>query len=193
MVKSRTVILIAASACMLAGCHTDMWLMPRARIQGESDFFPDQMDSRGKVPGTVAQGKNLVDEDYQLGRKGRVLTAKVPASQAEKALGLENYKELLALGKDRFTAFCSPCHGQLGNGEGMIAHRGFKVARPVASYHTDRLRKLPDGHIFDVMTNGYGAMFAMGVKIPVAERWAIVAYVRALQRSQAPEAFGGSQ
>jgi mono/diheme cytochrome c family protein len=92
--------------------------------------------------------------------------------------------ELIERGQERFNVFCRHCHGAIGDGEGMIAKRGFKVERPVASYHTDRLRQMPVGHFFDVITNGYGAMFPFSDRIPVEDRWAIVSYIRVLQRSQ---------
>ncbi|MFN7577784.1 MAG: c-type cytochrome, partial [Armatimonadota bacterium] len=94
-------------------------------------------------------------------------------------------KALIARGKARYQIFCTHCHGAVGDGEGMIAQRGLTLARPVASYHTDRLRELPDGHIFDVITNGFGTMYPFSDRIPDPnDRWAIVAYIRTLQYSQ---------
>jgi mono/diheme cytochrome c family protein len=103
-------------------------------------------------------------------------------------LKLKTYKEFLLHGKERFTVFCSPCHSQLGNGEGMIAQRGLKLRRPPGNYHTDRLRKMPVGHFYDVMTNGYGVMFPFASRIAPEDRWAIAAYVRVLQRANDPNA-----
>lgn len=90
-------------------------------------------------------------------------------------------RALLEHGRERFDVFCSPCHGYSGYGDGMIVQRGFP--RP-PSYHTDRLREAPDSHFYDVITNGYGVMFAYDSRVPPADRWAIVAYIRALQLSQ---------
>ena len=87
-------------------------------------------------------------------------------------------------GQERFEAFCKHCHGMQGDGQGMIAQRGYNVERTVATYHTDRLREMPVGHFFDVITNGYGAMFPFSDRIPVEDRWAIVAYIRVLQRAE---------
>jgi mono/diheme cytochrome c family protein len=90
----------------------------------------------------------------------------------------------LKRGQERFDIFCSVCHGAAGYGDGMIARRGFNKPSP-ASYHQDRLRQAPVGHFFDVITNGWGAMPAYAAQIPVEDRWRIIAYVRALQLSQA--------
>jgi mono/diheme cytochrome c family protein len=92
--------------------------------------------------------------------------------------------ELLKRGQEKFDIFCTPCHGRTGDGEGMIAKRGFKLRRPVGNIHTDRLRKMPVGHFYDVITNGYGAMYSYASRIEPKDRWAVVAYIRALQLSQ---------
>jgi mono/diheme cytochrome c family protein len=89
--------------------------------------------------------------------------------------------EVMARGHERFDIFCSPCHGRLGNGDGMIVRRGFR--RP-PTFHQDRLRQVPPGYVFDVITNGFGAMPDYASQIPAGDRWAIVAYLKALQRSQ---------
>ena len=87
----------------------------------------------------------------------------------------------LARGQERFGIFCAPCHGPLGDGDGLVARRGFPNP---PSYHSDRLRNAPDSHLFAVITHGYGAMYPYANRVPPADRWAIVAYIRALQRSQ---------
>jgi len=84
-------------------------------------------------------------------------------------------------GQERFNVFCSPCHGRTGSGNGMVVQRGFRAP---PSYHEDRLRNAPVGYFFDVMTNGFGAMQDYASQVPVADRWAIAAYIRALQLSQ---------
>jgi hypothetical protein len=90
-------------------------------------------------------------------------------------------REVVVRGRERFNIFCSPCHDYAGTGNGMIVQRGLKAP---PSFHADRLRGAPVGHFFDVITNGYGAMFSYGSRIPVSDRWAIIAYIRALQLSQ---------
>ena len=92
--------------------------------------------------------------------------------------------DLIKRGKERFEIFCLNCHGAVGDGQGMIAKRGFTVATPIASYHTDRLRKMPVGHFYDVVTNGFGTMYPLKARIKPLDRWAVAAYVRVLQRSQ---------
>jgi mono/diheme cytochrome c family protein len=89
--------------------------------------------------------------------------------------------EVMARGQERFNVFCSPCHGRTGSGNGMVVQRGFRAP---PSYHEDRLRNAPVGYFFDVMTNGFGAMQDYSAQVPVADRWAIAAYIRALQLSQ---------
>jgi len=93
-------------------------------------------------------------------------------------------KAFIKRGQDRFNIYCTPCHGRVGDGNGMIAQRGFNLRRPVASYHTDRLRGMPVGYFYDVITNGYGAMYSYASRIEPEDRWAVVAYIRALQLSQ---------
>ena len=88
---------------------------------------------------------------------------------------------LLERGQQRFRIYCTPCHSELGDGHGMIVQRGFP---PPPSYHSDRLRRVPVAHIYDVITNGYGAMYSFAYRVQPADRWAIAAYIRALQRSQ---------
>lgn len=172
-----------------AGCHTDMWVQPKVKAQHDSDVFADGMGSRPKVEGTVARGQNVDDPAYATGfdPATKKLVTRIPWERAAKELKLSSYKELLMRGKERFGIFCTPCHGQLGNGQGMIAKRGLKIRRQPGNYHTPRLQKMPDGHFFDVMTNGFGVMYSFASRIPVEDRWAIVGYIRALQRSQNPE------
>jgi mono/diheme cytochrome c family protein len=94
-------------------------------------------------------------------------------------------KDDLQRGQERFNIFCSACHGKTGNGDGMVARRGFNKPAP-ANYHQDRLRQAPVGHFFDVITNGWGAMPSYASQVPVEDRWRIIAYLRALQLSQMP-------
>jgi len=174
-VNYRLILGGLAASLMLAGCHTDMWRQPVHEPLGESDFFADGMASRPLVPGTIPRGYERKDDLFFTGVENGHWTDRLPVPLT---------KKLLARGQERFNIYCSPCHGRLGDGNGMIAHRGFTLRRPVGNYHTDRLRKMPLGHFYDVITNGYGAMYSYSSRVEPQDRWAIVAYIRALQLSQ---------
>lgn len=165
----------ALLALAVVGCHPDMWIQPKHKAQDQSDFFADGATSRLPVKGTVAFGDVKDNDAFYRGYVDGKLVDQMPVPVTA---------ELIARGEERFNVFCRHCHGAVGDGEGMISQRGFKVERPVASYQTDRLREMPVGHFFDVITNGYGAMFPFSDRIPAEDRWAIVAYIRVLQRSQ---------
>lgn len=137
-----------------------------------SNFFDDGLASRPLVPGTVARGHLQINDALYTGRVNGRLVEEIP---------LEVNEALLERGQNRFNIYCSVCHGQVGNGAGMIPQRGFR--RP-PSYHTPQLRGAPAGHFFQVITKGHGAMPSLAHQIPPNDRWAIVAYVRALQLSQ---------
>jgi cytochrome c len=158
----------------VVGCHWDMWTQPKFKPQDKSEFFRDGSASRLPVKGTVAFGAEIGDPAYTRGYVDGRLVEQMPVPLTA---------ELLERGQERFSVFCRHCHGATGDGQGMIAQRGYNVERPVASYHTQRLREMPIGHFFDVITNGYGAMFPYSDRIPVEDRWAIAAYVRVLQRA----------
>lgn len=185
----KKILLLLGCLVFVSGCHTDMWVQPKATVQGESTFFADKMDSRPKIGGTVARGQVKDDPAYFDGRQNGKLVTEIPSKRAMSKLKIENYKEFLLRGQERFKVFCSHCHGQLGDGQGMIAKRGLNLKRPVGNYHTDRLRQMAVGHFFEVMTHGQGVMYSMATKIDVEDRWAIAAYIRALQRSQDPAAM----
>jgi mono/diheme cytochrome c family protein len=140
----------------------------------KSDFFDDGRASRPVVAGTVARGDLREDQAFYAGKQNGQLVEDFPES-------LEVNLALLRRGQERFNIFCTPCHGMRGEGDGMIVRRGFR--RP-PTYHSDRLRGVPIGHFFDVMTNGFATMPDYAEQIPVRDRWAIAAYVRALQWSQ---------
>lgn len=180
--------LVALGGVFLGGCHTDMWVQPKIKAQHGSEMFADGMGSRPKVPGTIARGENSVDPAYETGfdPATKKLVTEIPSDRAMAALKLASYKDLLLRGKDRFQVYCTPCHGQLGDGKGMIATRGLKLRRPPGNYHTPRLREMPVGHFFDVMTNGFGVMYPFASRIPVEDRWAIAAYIRVLQEAYTP-------
>jgi len=157
-----------------------MWRQPKTEPLGMSQgLFTDGASSRPLIPGTIARDHLREDSAFYTGiENGKwVSTIPLPMDQASLA-------KIIARGQDRFKAYCTPCHGQLGDGEGMIARRGFELKRPVGNYHTDRLRKMPVGHFYDVITNGYGAMYSYASRIEPQDRWAIVAYIRVLQLSQ---------
>jgi hypothetical protein len=138
-----------------------------------SDFFGDGRSARPLIEGTVARGH--LDADAVL------YTGKGPDGKFVDTFPFPVTKEVIERGQQRFNVYCSPCHDRLGNGDGMIVRRGY---RKPPSYHIDRLRQAANGYIFDVITNGFGAMPDYSTQIQVRDRWAVVAYVRALQLSQ---------
>jgi mono/diheme cytochrome c family protein len=156
----------------VAACRQDMQDQPKYLPLQPSKFFADGRSSRPLVPGTVARGHLNDDAAYYTGKQ---------ANEPVAALPVPVTAELLQRGRERYNIYCSPCHDRVGNGEGMIVQRGYR--RP-PSLHIDRLRAAPVGYFFDVITNGFGVMPRYRVQIPPADRWAIVAYVRALQLSQ---------
>jgi len=155
-----------------AGCRIDMHVQPYYRPLTKSDFFADGRSSRLPVDGTVARG-DLRDDTY-------FYTGKVNGNLGD-TMPYPLTKEVLDRGRDRFNVYCTPCHGRVGDGNGFIPSRGL---RHPPSYHSDRLRKVPLAYFFDVMTNGFGVMQDYSAQIPPRDRWAIAAYVRALQLSQ---------
>jgi mono/diheme cytochrome c family protein len=137
-----------------------------------SKFFANGMASRWPVAGTVARGHLKTDLHLHQGRvKGELA----------KTMPFELTTEVIGRGRERYDIFCSPCHGGLGAGDGMVVRRGMKAP---PSFHVDRLREAPIGHTFDVITNGFGAMYNYASRVPAHDRWAIAAYVQALQLSQ---------
>jgi len=159
-------------AFFIQACRQDMHDQPKYQPLEASDFFADGRASRPLPPGTIARGQLNDDTHLYSGKVGNKFadTLPFPISAA-----------VLEHGQERFNIFCSPCHGRLGNGEGMVVRRGF---RHPPSFHIDRLRQAPVGYYFDVVTNGFGSMQDYSAQIPVRDRWAIVAYIRALQLSQ---------
>jgi mono/diheme cytochrome c family protein len=164
--------LVLLLLCVTAGCRQDMHDQPKYESLEASTFFPDGRASRPLVPGTVARGQ--LREDTHL-YDGKV--AGKPADTFPYPIDLKT----LERGQQRYNIYCSPCHDAIGNGDGMVVRRGFR--RP-PSYHIERLRLAPPGYFYDVITNGFGAMQDYAAQIPVRDRWAIAAYVRALQLSQ---------
>jgi mono/diheme cytochrome c family protein len=145
---------------------------PRFKPYAKSDFFADKRSARPALEGTIARGHLRGDTVLYTGKAdGKPVDAFPFAVTAE----------VMARGRERFDIFCSPCHGRTGAGEGMIARRGY---RKPPTFHQDRLRQAAPGYTFDVITSGFGAMPDYAQQIPVRDRWAIVAYIKALQRSQ---------
>jgi mono/diheme cytochrome c family protein len=171
---TRTVALslLGVTGLFLAGCRQDMHDQPKFLPLRMSDFYSDKRSARPIIEGTVARGQLKEDTYFYTGKIG---------TQEGDVMPFPVTADVLARGQQRYNIYCSPCHSELGDGRGMIVQRGY---RPPPSYHTDRLRKAPIGHFFDVITNGFGAMPDYATQIPVADRWAIAAYIRALQLSQ---------
>jgi mono/diheme cytochrome c family protein len=156
----------------LAACRQDMHDQPRFKPLARSDFYSDLRSARPPVEGTVARGQLHEDSYFYTGKMGNAPGDYMPFAVNEK---------VLARGQERFNIYCSPCHSELGDGNGVIVQRGYRAP---PSYHTERLRKAPLGYFFDVMTNGFGAMPDYASQISAQDRWNIVAYIRALQLSQ---------
>src|SRR5579859_3015286 len=165
-------LLLVACGLFFAGCNEellrqDMANQPKNKPLSETDFFPDGRSERPLIENTVARGAIANDELV------------VPKDSNAFPLPLD--AALLERGEARYKIYCTPCHGLQGDGNGMIVMRGMK--RP-PSYHIDRLRQAPNGYFFDVVSNGFGSMYSYSAQIPPRDRWAIIAYVRALQLSR---------
>jgi mono/diheme cytochrome c family protein len=155
----------------VAGCRRDMHDQPKYIPLRESAFFSDDRSARPMVAGTVARG--LLHDDPLL------YTGKVDGADAT-VFPFHVDEKAMTRGRERYDIYCSPCHGRTGAGEGMIVQRGYR--RP-PSLHQDRLREAPVGHFFDVISNGFGAMPDYAAQVRAEDRWAIIAYIRALQLS----------
>ncbi len=179
-------------------CRYDMQDQPRYKAYKKSDFFADGRASRDLPNGSVPRGQLRSDKALYTGKKDNA-DPNAPVQSTTDASGntvittfpnaIEEFpvpvtKELIDRGEQRYKVFCIVCHGPTGNGDGMIVRRGF--TKP-PTYNDDRLRNAPVGHFYDVITNGQGRMNGYASQIPVADRWAIVAYIRALQISQNPD------
>src|SRR5258706_11713194 len=165
-------LVLLALIFVTAGCRIDMHMQPYYRPLAKTDFFADGRSARNPVDGTVARG-DLREDSY-------LYTGKIGGNPGE-YMPFPVTADVLARGHERFNVYCTPCHGRVGDGDGFIPSRGLK--RP-PSYHIERLRKAPVGYFFDVMTNGFGVMPDYSAQIAPRDRWAVVAYIRALQLSQ---------
>lgn len=165
-----------ALAVVLAGCRQDMHDQPRFKSLAKSDFYADQRSARNPVDGTVARGQLHEDVYFYTGKVGANPGNYLPFAATA---------DLVQRGRERYNIYCAPCHSQVGDGQGMIVKRGFQAP---PTLHQTRLRNAPLGYLFDVITNGFGAMPDYASQIPPRDRWAIVAYIKALQLSQAAAA-----
>ena len=208
-------ILLFAVCCLLftSACRRDMQDQPKMKPFRSSTFFRDGLSTRQPIEGTVARGFLKEDTEFFTGKKAGKVSNNPPAVPSQAPAGpqpsgtnaapalqgpaaypddvevfpIAVTKEVVTRGKERYEIFCSACHGLTGNGDGMIVRRGFRRA---ASFNDDRLRQAPVGHFFDAITNGWGAMPSYAPQIPTEDRWAITAYIRALQLSQQTEQKG---
>jgi mono/diheme cytochrome c family protein len=166
-------VVVVALGAMASSCRMDMHDQPKYQPYERSRFFADGRAARPVVPGTVARGQLREDAWFHRG----VGPSNAPASAFPSPVTVRD----LERGRERYDVYCSPCHDRTGGGNGMIVQRGFPA--PV-SFHEARLREAPVGHFFQAITGGFGVMPSYATQIPVADRWAIIAYIRALQLSQ---------
>jgi Cytochrome C oxidase, cbb3-type, subunit III len=166
--------MLAGFALAVTACTQQMAQQPSYRPFQPSELFPDGTSARARPVDTVARGQ--LRDDVLL------FTGKDPSGQDATEFPFPITRAVLERGRQRFEIYCTPCHGYVGDGDGMVVQRGFT---PPPSYHSDRLRQAPVGHFFDVMTNGFGSMPSYATQVSVPDRWAIAAYIRALQLSQA--------
>ena len=163
---------LLAGGAALSGCRQDMHNQPKFIPMRSSEFFSDGSSAREPVPGTVARGHLDADTYFYTGKVNGVDGKLMPFPVT---------KAVLERGEERYNIYCTPCHSRVGEGNGMIVQRGYRRA---ASLHDARLVEAPIGHFYDVMTNGWGAMPDYASQIEPQDRWAIAAYIRALQLSQ---------
>ncbi len=207
MRSAPMLLALALGVGSLAGCREqssedppvllerNMYDQERYNPESYSQFFNDHRTMRTPVEGTVARDRYEDDPEIATGlladKTGYVLT--VPQTFVQRSGGME---KLLARGQERFNIYCAPCHGATGDGKGMVVCKRDKVTDPCQSrgfaplptYSDPRLRQMPDGQVFATITHGVRSMPAYGPQVPVADRWAIVSYVRALQLSQMAQA-----
>jgi mono/diheme cytochrome c family protein len=163
----------ALGVAVLGGCRQDMHDQPKYKPLVASAFFSDRRSARPIVEGTVARGHANLDTEFYKG--------KTEAGKPLESFPVRVTAQVLERGRERFDIYCSPCHDRTGTGRGMVVRRGFKQP---PSFHADRLRQSPVGYFFEVVTNGFGTMPDYRAQIEPADRWAIIAYIRVLQRSQ---------
>ena len=172
MSGARRLSFALIALAFVSACRQDMHNQPKYRGLRSSAFFADGSSARPLVEGTIARGTLQTDEAFFTGKSGGTEVTEMPFPVDEKVLDR---------GEQRFNIYCTPCHDRTGSGNGMVVQRGY---RQPPSFHIERLRTVGVGHFFDVMTNGFGAMPDYRAQIAPRDRWAIAAYVRALQLSQ---------
>lgn len=168
----RAIVWILLLGLALTGCGRNMYEQARFEEDEPAPFFADGTSSRPLIEGTVSRSRGEIDEVFFTGQDDNGLLTEPP---------LEVTEAVLERGQQRYNIYCSPCHNYSGNGEGMIVQKGF--VQP-ASFHEPRLQAAPVGYFFQVITNGYGQMYSYASRVPPEDRWAISAYIRALQYSQ---------
>lgn len=164
--------LVTALALGAAGCTRDMQDQPKYKNLRPSGLFADGMSARSQQEGTIAQGQLRQDPHFFEGKVDGKHVTEFP---------MKVDRPLLERGRERYDIFCAVCHGATGEGDGMVVRRGFPVP---PSYHIDRLKDAPAGYFYDVITNGFGRMYGYAAEIQPRDRWAITAYIRALQMSR---------
>jgi hypothetical protein len=164
--------LAVAIAATASACRQDMHDAPKYEPLEQSAFFKDKRGSRQLLPGTIARGQLKEDKLLYTGRNGDALSDTFPFPVTA---------GVIARGRERFNIYCSPCHSRVGDGNGMIVQRGYKHP---PTFHDDRMRAMPPGYYFTVMTNGFGVMPSYSLQVKADDRWAIAAYIKALQLSQ---------
>ncbi len=174
--RRRPAALLGAALLLIgtAGCELRQAMYNQEKYEPleASAFFADGLSFRPQVEGTVARGHLRLDEHFYQG---------TVQGQLAETLPVPVDRPLLERGRARYDIFCAPCHDRTGAGNGLIVQRGLKQP---PSFHQERLREVPVGHFYDVITNGFGVMYSYASRIPVADRWAIVAYLKVLQLSQ---------
>jgi hypothetical protein len=171
LVRRRSLCAILAVLISTSACRRDMQDQPKYIPLRPTSFFDDRRSARPLPEHTVARGHLDSDTEFYTGKTGDQFVDRFPFPIT---------RDVLGRGRERYNIYCAPCHDRLGNGDGMIVRRGF---RKPPSYHIERLQKVPHGYIYDVIANGFGAMPDYAAQILPRDRWAIVAYVRALQLS----------
>jgi REP element-mobilizing transposase RayT/mono/diheme cytochrome c family protein len=167
----RALPLLLIAAVMFASCRPDMMNQPKAKALSESDFFSNGANARQPPAHTVARGDAREDAAFYTGQTNGTYVTQLPVKLT---------RDLMIRGRERFDAICAECHDRTGSGNGLVVQRGFPQP---PSFHVDRLRNAPIGHFFDVATNGYGVMYSYATRVEPEDRWAIAAYIRALQLS----------
>ncbi len=182
MERGRRWLAFGLALFVLGGCRSEMYEQPRYEPLEPSTFFEDGASARPLVAGTVPRDDprggppaGAAEDVFYTGWSQGKLAETVPFPVD---------RAVLDRGQDRFRIYCTPCHGESGDGRGMIVRRGFTPPPP---YSSEELRKQPIGHYFDVMTRGYGTMYSYASRVPPRDRWAIAAYIRVLQLSQHAE------